>query len=168
MHPSLLAVSTGQRIEALLTRANEENVRGLDDNWNFNWPELFQTKGSDFFKITTAETPEIVEGLVMFSVYFGEMVFMNNLELAPRNIGKKKKYDWVAGCLIAYGCRIALEKGKGAYQGYLTFESKSSLIPLYREKYGATYAGGLKMFIDDVQGEKLIQQYLEPTSNKLP
>lgn len=97
----------------------------------------------------------------MFSIYFGEMVYMNNLETAPENIGKNKKYERVAGSLIAFGCKFSLEYGKGDYHGYLTFESKTKLIPLYKEKYGAIHVGGLKMYIDPIQGERLILEYLE-------
>ncbi len=47
-------------------------------------------EGAHFFKITLDSSPERVEGIVMLSVYFGEMVYMNNLELAPQNVGKGK------------------------------------------------------------------------------
>lgn len=45
-------------------------------------------------------------------------------------------------------------------QGFLTFESKTELIPIYTRKYGAIRASGLKMSIDNAQGEKLIAHYL--------
>lgn len=96
----------------------------------------------------------------MLSVYFEEMVVMNNLEAAPWNIGQAKQYDRVAGSLLAFACRFSLEHGRSHYQGFLAFESKTELIPLYQQKYGAISAGGLKMFIEPAQGEQLIQQYL--------
>jgi hypothetical protein len=156
----LFEVETGQEVEATISKLRPSEAPLKKDGWNFNWRGLHRTDGSSFFKITLNDSPDQIEGLLMLSVYFGEMVYMNNLELAPRNIGKGKKYDWVAGCLIAYGCRFSLEEGKGNYQGYLTFESKTELIPLYAQKYGAIRTMGQKMFIDIDQGERLMDQYL--------
>lgn len=160
MRVFLLEIKTGQKVEATISKARISDAPLKKDGWNFNWRELLRTEGSSFFKISLDDSPEKVEGIVMLSVYFGEMVYMNNLELAPHNIGKGKEFDWVAGCLIAYACRFSLEEGKGNYQGFLTFESKTELIPLYAKKYGAVQTMGQKMFIDIDQGEKLIEQYL--------
>ncbi|MCB0854852.1 MAG: hypothetical protein KDD63_21675 [Bacteroidetes bacterium] len=160
MYIELLEANTGQKVKGIISRATLSDAPLIKEGWSFNWQELLRTEGSTFFKITLIDSPDKIEGIVMLSIYFGEMVYMNNLELAPHNIGKQKKYDWVAGCLIAYGCRFSMEEGKGSYQGFLTFESKSKLIPLYEKKYGATCTLGQKMFIDIQQGEKLIKQYL--------
>ena len=70
------------------------------------------------------------------------------------------KYNNVAGCLIAFGCRESL-KLNSAYKGYLTFVSKSSLVELYKTKYYATQTLGTRMYIDPASGEKLINTYLE-------
>ena len=102
-----------------------------------------------------------IEGVLMFSVMYEEMVYMNNIEIAPHNLGAKGKYDNVAGCLIAYGCLKSFELGKNTYRGYLTFESKSKLIPLYQNKYGATLAAGQRMFIEPEVGLELIEKYLK-------
>lgn len=97
----------------------------------------------------------------MLSLYNQEMVFMNNLEIAPWNIGSGKRYDRVAACLIAFGCKLAIETGKGAYQGYLTFVSKTQLLQHYEKIYGAKRTTGLTMYIDPIQSEKLIYSFLD-------
>ena len=85
---------------------------------------------------------------------------MEALEVAPHNVGQKnKRYDHVAGCLIAFACRESF-KIPGDYKGFLTFVSKTDLIRWYIEKYGAELALGQRMFIDWEQGEKLIEMYL--------
>ncbi len=96
----------------------------------------------------------------MLSVMYEEMLYMNNIEVAPHNLGSDGKYDNVAGCLIAFGCLKSFELGKNTYKGYLTFESKTELIPLYQDKYGATLAMGQRMFIDPDTGLGLIDKYL--------
>ena len=96
----------------------------------------------------------------MFSLMNEEMLYMNNLEVALQNYGSNGKYDNVAGCLIAFGCLKSIELGQNAYKGYLTFESKTELLQLYQDKYGATSAMGHRMFIDPMVGLQLIEKYL--------
>jgi hypothetical protein len=96
----------------------------------------------------------------MVSIQFGEMVYMNNLEVAPQNYGKNKKYDMVAGCLIAFACRFSLIYGKNAYAGFLAFDSKTQLIEYYCEKYGAKHAIGQRLYFDPETGKNLINIYL--------
>lgn len=160
MRLMLLEVETGERVPATISRTHTWPSSLKKAGWQFSWKDLVRVEGAHFFKITLDSRPDRIEGILMLSVYFDEMVYMNNLELAPGNVGKEKKYDYVAGALIAFGCRFSLEHGRGDYQGYLTFESKSKLIPLYQEKYGARRTGGLKMYIDPIQGERLIETYL--------
>ena len=99
--------------------------------------------------------------MLMLSLQYEEMVFLHNIEIAPYNIGKKKKYGNVAGCLLAYACRYSFEEGKDAYNGYVSFDSKTELIALYQEKYGATWAMGHKMYFDPVAGKALMKKYLK-------
>ena len=129
--------------------------------WNFNWKELHKTEGSVFYKISCIETPKVVEGIIMLTLFSDEMLFMNNIELAPRNIGANRTYDNVAGCLLAYACRKSFEIGRGNYKGYLSFDSKTNLIELYRTKYGATLAMGNKMYFSPEAGKSLMKQYLQ-------
>ena len=63
-------------------------------------------------------------------------------------------------CLIAYGCPISFEIGKNNYEGFLTFESKTELIQLYHDRYGATLAAGQRMFIEPEVSIELIEKYL--------
>ncbi len=51
------------------------------------------------------------------------MLIMDLLEIATHNIGKTKKYDDVAACLIAFACRESFTL-EGNYKGYLSFVSK--------------------------------------------
>ena len=129
--------------------------------WQFIWKSLFKTEGAEFFKLILKDENFRLQGVIMFSIMFEEMFYMNNIEVAPHNLGSKGKFARVAGCLIAFGCLKSFELGKGTYKGYLTFESKTELIQLYREKYGATSSMGQKMFIDPERGLRLIDEYLK-------
>ena len=43
--------------------------------------------------------------------------------------------------------------------------TKTALVSIYQKKYRAKVAVGLKMYIDEIQGEKLIKQYLNTDSD---
>jgi len=130
------------------------------DNWNFNWRALGKIKSSIIYKIILSENPEQIEGLIMLTLINNEMLFMNNIEIAPHNIGSDKKYDNVAGCLLAFGCRESFTHGEGNYKGFLSFESKTELIQIYQNKYGASIAIGHKMYFNPESGKQLMKKYL--------
>lgn len=113
-----------------------------------------------FFKITLEESPDQIEGMVMLSLMYDEMLYLNNIEVAPHNYGKGGQYDNVAGCLLAFACRMGMSHGKGNYKGFLAFDSKTELIELYQNKYGATWAMGQKMYFTPEAGDKLMEKYL--------
>ena len=79
------------------------------DGWNFNWRQLFKVEGSRIYKIALEETPNKIEGVLMLTLFNDEMLFMNNIEVAPHNLGKGKKYNNVAGCLLAFACKESFE-----------------------------------------------------------
>lgn len=130
------------------------------NGWKFNWKQLHKTEGSLFYMLSCIHTPEIVEGIIMLTLFNNEMLFMNNIELAPQNIGTNKMYENVAGCLLAYACRKSFEIGRGNYNGYLSFDSKTNLIELYQNKYGANLAMGNKMYFSPETGKNLMKKYL--------
>lgn len=86
---------------------------------------------------------------------------MNDIETEPQSVGSKGKYQNVAGCLIAYACRLSFEKGKGNYIGFLVFDSKTKLFNLYKNRYGAITTMGQRMCIEPMQGKRLITKYLK-------
>lgn len=147
-------------VKAEIVIAGNKDVPLMKDGWSFNWKQLMQENDSRTFFLKTLETPQKVEGAVQLKME-NEMLIMNVLEIAPHNIGRKnKKYDYAAGCLIAFCCRESF-KLEGHYKGFLTFVSKTSLIKWYSVKYGAVSVLGQRMYIDDKNGLKLIKEYLE-------
>ena len=152
--------SSGSLVQAVILPATQVDAPRKKDGWNFNWRQLFRTESARFYKLVRRDTPAVVEGMLMFAIVNGEMSYMNNLEVAPGNYSNNGKFDLVAGCLIAYACRLSFLHGKKEYIGFLSFDSKTALLDLYREKYGATQAMGQKMFFDPDAGRRLMEEYL--------
>jgi len=146
------------RAEIVIPEQNEIPLK--KDGWNFNWRELSKEINSSMFILKTIGLNPSVEGALHLKVE-NEMLIMNVLEIAPHNIGRKnKKYDYVAGCLIAFACKESF-KLNGNYKGFLTFMSKTSLMQWYSRKYGANVGLGQRMYIDSESGLRLIEEYLE-------
>lgn len=150
----------GELIEGVIAKANIQDMPAKKDGWQFTWKKLGETEGADFYKLTRVASPDIIEGMLMLTLLNEEMLYMNNIEVVPHNCGSKGKYSNMAGGLLAFACYKSFEQGKNYYLGYLSFDSKTELIELYQEKYGATFAMGQKMFFIPEAGKELMKKYL--------
>ena len=95
------------------------------------------------------------------------------VEVAPHNKKDKKKYDRVAGCLIAYAYQLSLTEGWEHFKGYLQFdvmeqhkEDEKKLMSVYSSKYHAKHIGDTTMLIADDDGDALVAEYLTPLKDK--
>ncbi|MFN6080066.1 MAG: hypothetical protein ACK48I_12765, partial [Bacteroidota bacterium] len=85
-------------------------------------------------------------------------IFMHLIESAKFNKNKNKVYLGVPGNLVAYACKVSVDKG---YQGFLAFDAKTALIKHYKESLYATHFRELRMFIETNAAMRLISQYFE-------
>jgi len=158
----ILDTINGELIESEIVPMDKKTIPLKKDGWNFNWRQLSKEENGRAYVLRTLNSPDQTEG-ALFLRNEHDMLIMEALELSHYNIGQKnKRYDYVAGCLIAFGCRESF-KIKSDCTGFLTFVSKTNLINWYAEKYGAKLALGQQMFIDWENGEKLIEKYLNRT-----
>lgn len=84
------------------------------------------------------------------------------IESGNRNKGKKKEYDFVAGCLIAHSCEIAFEKD---YDGFVSLKPKTEIEGLYKNKYGFRQMGQL-LYTELSNSEALIKKYINDEKGK--
>ena len=146
--------------EAEIVKAVNVDLPLKKDGWSFNWRIAFKKANSEIYVLRLKQDKDkIVQGIIQL-VFLNGMISMELIEVHPNNRGKNKKFHFVAGCLIAFGCRESF-KLDNDYEGYLTFESKTVLIDIYGEKYGATQTFRSKMYISPEQGIKLISKYLD-------
>jgi len=160
MNIVLRNTKTGKEKKGVISKVSKKYLPLKKDGWQFNWRQLYKIEGAEIYKLSTEENPKIIEGMLMITIFNEEMVFMNNVEVAPHNYGNKGIYKEVAGCLIAFSCIESFERGKGGYNGFLSFDSKTKLIELYQYKYGAKIAMGNKMYFDPIAGKALMRKYL--------
>ena len=135
--------------------ADAKQIRKKD--WQFDWLQELKDKTKEIYKLTTVNNPTIIQGLVSIEDN-QDHVFMHLIESAKFNKGKGKVYFGVPGNLVAYACKISVDKG---FDGFLAFDAKSALIKHYQESLHATHFRGLRMFVEPNAAIKLISQYFK-------
>lgn len=168
MNVKILKVSSGELEDALIRKGVKEEMPSMHENWRFNFPKHSQLPNSTAYVLVAEETPTIVEGCLIFQMKEKLIPYMAFVEIAPHNKGNKKRYDFVAGCLIAFAFQQSYAKAKGDYKGMLFFDIQEEdpadakkLMLNYAKKYNAKIYVDTTMVIIDADGDKLIQEYLE-------
>ena len=138
------------------TKADLKNT-SEKSGWLFNWATEFKLTDRQVFKLTISNNPEIIQGLLSIEDKQDHM-FMHLIESAKFNKGKDKAYFGIPGNLVAYACKVSVDKG---FEGFLAFDAKSALIKHYQESLYATHFRGLRMFIETSAALRLISQYFK-------
>ena len=167
MKVKILEVESGELIKATIKSGLSKKLPSIQEGWRFNFNKHINKPNSKGFIIVKEETPEIIEGCLIFQMKEGIIPYMSFIEVAPHNFGNKKDYDYVAGCLIAYACKLSYIHGKQHHNGALTFDVKEEnevdekkFKAIYCAKYGATEIFG-RMEIFGENSENLIKKYLD-------
>jgi hypothetical protein len=155
---SIENTSTGEVFDTEIVRLTSKDIKQIiKSHWQFDWTKELHDKTKEIYKLTTVNNPYIIQGLISLED-MGDHIFMHLIESAKFNRNKNKIYYGVPGNLVAFACKVAVDKG---YQGFLAFDAKSALIRHYQQSLGATHFRGLRMFIEPKSAIKLISQYFK-------
>jgi hypothetical protein len=164
MDVKLVRIEDGVQIHSKIEACKGHRLPTFHDGWRFNFNKHSKTSGAQTFVLLTEESPETIEGCVILKKQQHGDHYMAFVEIAPHNQGKGKKYDKVAGCLIAYACRVSHIQGDGFLSFHIGEESQQKekkLMIHYSKKYLALRIADTKeMIIVPGDGQKLISQYL--------
>ncbi len=155
---SIENTTTGEVFDTEIVRlsaANKSQIRKPD--WQFNWHLELNDSAKEVFKLTTHNNPMIIQGLLSIEDK-DDHIFMHLIESAKFNKGRDKTYFGVPGNLVAYACKISMERG---YVGFLAFDAKTVLIKHYQESLHATHFRGKRMFIETTAANRLISNYFK-------
>jgi hypothetical protein len=154
---------SGEIFETAVRRVETGEGRALKKaDWQFNWQAEVKNPECEVYKLITVSNPEIVHGLISLTDK-GDHIFMNLIENAKFNKGKKKLYKGVAGNLVAFACKLSFEK---KYEGVVSFISKYKLINHYRQTLGArVFSSGNRMYINTPESRLLAKQYFKNFQN---
>jgi hypothetical protein len=155
---SIENTSTGEVFDTEIVRLKNVDAKQIKKaEWQFDWHKELKDKSKEIYKLTTANNPTIIQGLISIEDK-QDHIFMHLIESAKFNKDKNKVYVGVPGNLVAFACKVSVDKG---YEGFLAFDAKSALIKHYQESLHATHFRGLRMFIETNAALKLISQYFK-------
>jgi len=155
---SIENTQTGEVFDTEIMRLTDKDIKQIKKaDWQFDWSKELKDKSKEVYKLTTVNNPTIIQGFLSIEDK-QDHIFMHLIESAKFNKGKNKVYFGVPGNLVAYACKVSVNKG---YEGFLAFDAKSTLIKHYQETLYATHFRGLRMFIETSSALKLISQYFK-------
>ena len=169
MKVKIIVVETGKEADALIREGAKSEIPSLHDEWYFDLAkQLKRLPNATGYILVKEESPNVVEGCMIFQLVDKIKPVMAYIEIAPHNRKDQREHENVAGCLMAYAFKQSLIRGVGAYQGILNFrvgeerkEDEQKLIDLYKTKYHAVQLGDTPVLeISDEAGERLIKKYL--------
>jgi hypothetical protein len=129
-------VQTGDEAEAMIALNTEKDFKAIkkdsDQFKHFDWSKC---KNKEVYNLKLAGSDKIlgVMCIVEHTDPQTDAIEIELLEIGIENVGKGKKLDNIAGCLIAFACRESFKRG---HEGYVFLTPKSELIKHYHEKYG--------------------------------
>ena len=149
---------TGEVFDTVIVRLTSKDVKQIKEtDWQFNWLKELKDKTKEIYKLTTVNNPTIIQGLLSIEDK-QDHVFMHLIESARFNKGKDKVYFGVPGNLVAFACKVSVDKG---FEGFLAFDAKTALIKHYQESLHATHFRGRRMFIETSAALRLISLYFK-------
>lgn len=155
---SIENLATGEVFDTEIVRLGESDIKQIKkSDWRFNWHKEMKDKCKQVYKLTTANNPTIIQGLISIEDK-KDHIFMHLIESSKFNTGKSKVYVGVPGNLVAFACKVSVDKG---YEGFLAFDAKSALKMHYEQTLLATHFRGLRMFIETSSAIKLISKYFK-------
>lgn len=109
------------------------------------------------FKLQIAGEDDILGVMGLIDWPEEKRIEIKLLASSKENIGKQKMYDGIAGCLIAFACRLAVHKyGPDAC---VSLVPKTELIKHYMQKYHMADAGR-QLYVDGNDLIKMLKKYL--------
>ncbi|MBC7862476.1 MAG: hypothetical protein IAF38_05830 [Bacteroidia bacterium] len=146
---------TGKKERARIILVVKDELKEIDgsDRFGFSW---WKERGKDVLKLELITTNKIIGLMSLIDIPHEFRIELSVLEVSKENIGRGKKYDGIAGALIAFACNEAFDKG---YSGFVSLEPKTKLIQLYKEKYGFLQYGRM-MATERKNSERLMNIFL--------
>jgi hypothetical protein len=124
------------------------------NNFEFDWTDETH---HNLFALNIIENGDIVGLMALKDVKDELRIEIILLESSKDNVGPSKTYEKIAGCLIAWACRLAFIKG---YYGFVSLTPKTRLIEHYKNAYGFEQFGR-QLAVGTEQSHQLIKKYLQ-------
>lgn len=131
---------TGKLLRAKVSRLEPKDQKKIKQSkqYIFDW-SLEKKQNCDLYKIYLLDKDDEILGLMSLKDIKTELrIHINLIEVSTKNIGKNKKYERIAGCLIAFAAQLSFDK---SYDGFVSLLPKTKLINHYCKTYGFEQMG---------------------------
>lgn len=158
MEVKIVDVLTLEEIDAIISPVTTTDLDAIKE-YSSKWIEFItdeHLRHYSVFKLSRTDS-DVVMGLICLvdEVVVSMAVEIRKIEVDPANIGSNKRYDKIAGCLIAFACKYSINKG---LKGQVVLIPITKLRNHYISKYQMTsFLGFLK--IDSNNARRMIREY---------
>ncbi|TWW01109.1 N-acetyltransferase [Chitinophaga pinensis] len=143
---------TGTNEEVQITALEDKDLKKLTQSrYFFDWKKA-REEGT-VYKLSLVEGDDILGLISLIEVSVEKRVEIALLCVSRENKGRNKKYDTIAGCLIAFACRIALEAF--GIDACVSLIPKTELKEHYKSKYNML-DGGWQMYLEGKSLKEII------------
>lgn len=147
---------TGETLKSVIEKVIRADYKFISKSGEYTFEWLEESK-NEVYKIYLKDENHKILGLISLVDYPEEYrLHLNLIEVAMSNRGKEKEIENIAGCLIAFACRLAFDRD---YFGFVSLKPKTKLIGLYQKKYGFRPYGRL-LAVEQKASIVLINKYL--------
>jgi hypothetical protein len=152
----IIEVATGFRKEIVISEAVADDYKVLTKKrFSFVWKTV--ATSATVYKLQIEGDSDILGVMGLVDWPEEKRVEIKLLASSVENKGKEKRYAGIAGCLIAYACKLAV--GKYAAEACVSLVPKTELVKHYMQKYHMQN-GGLQLYLDGINLFKLLNEYL--------
>jgi hypothetical protein len=149
----LLQLVPQTHVQAEIYAISVHEIAAVRDRFEFDWLNLSEC---EIFAIRLSKEKLLVGLMAIKDIPDELRLEIILLESSRENIGQTKSYAHIAGCLIAFACRMAFQKN---YFGFVSLIPKTSLIEHYKTAYGFEQYGR-HLAVDQERSHRLIDKYL--------
>ncbi len=151
----IIEVTTSLRKTVIINVAEDEDFKVLTKKrYSFDW-KSFKSE-TTVYKLQIDGEEDILGAMALVDVPDEKRIEIRLLASSKENIGISKVYDGIAGCLIAFACRLAVNKyGSDAC---VSLVPKTELAPHYMKKYYMQNAGW-QLYLEGSGLIKLLKEY---------
>ncbi len=122
MNIKIRTIKGGIWTDASIIQGAKLNLPDIQMGWRFNFTKHSKGKNTFTYALVTKLNPDVIQGCLIYKMLNNQEPYMAYLELAPHNKGIMKEFQDIAGCLIAFACRLSFKLGEGDFKGWLAFD----------------------------------------------
>lgn len=152
----VIHAETGKKLQATISKLDAKEIAQINKTkrFDFNWNK---EKKYEVYKLTAEGIDEPL-GLMSLADRPNDIAIeIRLLASSLENVGDKKQYQRIAGCMISFACRQSFI---AQYGGYVCLKPKTDLKDHYQDIYGFE-STKLYLVTEGANSLSLIKKYYE-------